>query len=63
MIVYLFGVVLFFVCLNFVFWKMVEDNVCYFFFDVVSMVKWNLFVDDCFKLLLLVNEVIMYVCE
>lgn len=38
MIVYLFGVVFFLVCLNFVVCKIVEDNVKDFFVDVLSIV-------------------------
>lgn len=63
MIVYLFGVVFFLVCLNFVVCKIVEDNVKDFFVDVLSIVWWNFYVDDCLKFLFLVEDVVCYVGE
>lgn len=61
MIVYLFGVVFFFGCLNFGFKKIVIDNECEFGFDVVEFIKKDFYVDDGFKLVVIVFEVMLLI--
>lgn len=50
MIVYLFGGVLFLSCVNFVLRKIVDDNEDVYGLEIVNIVKWNFYVDDCLKL-------------
>lgn len=61
MFVYLFGVRLFFSCLSFFLKKIVEDNRKYFNVEIIDIVNRNFYVDDCFKLVVFIDEVVQLV--
>lgn len=63
MLVYLFGVLLFFCCVSFVFKKIVNDNKFSFDVFIIDIVNCNFYVDDCFKLVFMVLEVYRFVFQ
>lgn len=61
MIVYLFGVMLLLGCCNFVLKIIVDDNEEIFGFEFVEFFCCDFYVDDGLKLVLLVEEVVVFI--